>query len=965
MPRRKQNVDAYGKSWSPIDLPNLEKAIKLYERLNYLQDHFANSLSGSHNIMSQINEKTDIQNELQKLGIKLTEDQAKEVADLLKHKQRENELLDKRNKLYKQESSIDNIKYRAGIRNNNSNVSWNNVGSTIAGAYQEKYIQNQLNKNYEYFKDNSVSNNAKLITKLSQNKTINDINNSANKFSKAAGLMQIAVNAFKEGVDIFVAGIKQGFNNQVNAYESTFSNVAARTYTTNSQYLSKQRNLNNELASSGLSDNIRSSEVQQMWNKLASNGANTEAMFAQGTENVITEKILPYLDTSTVLWQQLQQSLGPTFIKQMRGINKATLEVADNTYYTEKVVNEILPLMQYLNDEAKEDAAKSAAEASGFTAAALDANYTQADVDRVAENYKTLFTSPGKVITEGTAAEKRAWIELQRLGLNPENPEDTAEIMEVLLKNEKFWADKLPETGQDLLHSSVADVAGSVVGLDLNTIRSAQNHSYEDIENAREAGNKAGELALNSGEVALNNLKQGELQSAQDKRDTWLENITNDVAYLKEKFPTWFDIIGVAVKGIVGGIAASVVGKGIGALVGSTAGGTGAGILASGGGIALGAVGTTLAMVAIPALIASGINAYQSNKNNEQTKNINNRLNNLMEQEANNGVENEMDQYVNALNKVQSRGNIGIWNADSEVGANFTKRTKMANGSWIDTETSMGDATSFTAGGKNILSAFTSLDKDTRESYGLEASMWKSGEDEAKDALNWFYSQSDSEGYNKIKTYALSNYLNHNKDKINYAQVVAALNIAAYKSGLSNEQAIAGPLSSIAGINLYSDKNDISAFLQKAGITEASKITDVYNMLGSKQVDFYLMDNKGGWLTFPDASTFKEEFNLHRLGLNRVPYDNYPALLHENETVLTASTAEELRNLVNTYRETNQQSISFDTIIQTQTAALITELRLIKASIDNLNSSPLKTTWNNNETLNNMKHIRSTNSFTN
>ena len=70
MPRKKQNVEAYGKSWSPIDLPNLEKAIKLYERLNYLQDHFANSLSGSQAIMQQINEKTDIQNELQRLGIK-------------------------------------------------------------------------------------------------------------------------------------------------------------------------------------------------------------------------------------------------------------------------------------------------------------------------------------------------------------------------------------------------------------------------------------------------------------------------------------------------------------------------------------------------------------------------------------------------------------------------------------------------------------------------------------------------------------------------------------------------------------------------------------------------------------------------------------------------------------------------------------------------------------------------------
>jgi len=63
MPIRKQNVDAFGKSWSPIDLPNLERAVKLYERLNYLQDHFAGSLSGTNKIMSQINEQAEIKEE--------------------------------------------------------------------------------------------------------------------------------------------------------------------------------------------------------------------------------------------------------------------------------------------------------------------------------------------------------------------------------------------------------------------------------------------------------------------------------------------------------------------------------------------------------------------------------------------------------------------------------------------------------------------------------------------------------------------------------------------------------------------------------------------------------------------------------------------------------------------------------------------------------------------------------------
>lgn len=93
MPIRKQNVDAFGKSWSPIDLPNLERAVKLYERLNYLQDHFAGSLSGTNKIMSQINEQAEIKEELQKLGIKHNEQELKQIIQLIQQRQNENRLM--------------------------------------------------------------------------------------------------------------------------------------------------------------------------------------------------------------------------------------------------------------------------------------------------------------------------------------------------------------------------------------------------------------------------------------------------------------------------------------------------------------------------------------------------------------------------------------------------------------------------------------------------------------------------------------------------------------------------------------------------------------------------------------------------------------------------------------------------------------------------------------------------------
>ena len=71
----------------------------------------------------------------------------------------------------------------------------------------------------------------------------------------------------------------------------------------------------------------------------------------------------------------------------------------------------------------------------------------------------------------------------------------------------------------------------------------------------------------------------------------------------------------------------------------------------------------------------------------------------------------------------------------------------------------------------------------------------------------------------------------------------------------------------------------------------------------------------------------------HRLGLSEVPYDNYVASLHEGEAVLTASTANELRNLITEYRDTTNQAVSFDAIIQAQTATLVTKFDEVVSAI--------------------------------
>ncbi len=80
-------------------------------------------------------------------------------------------------------------------------------------------------------------------------------------------------------------------------------------------------------------------------------------------------------------------------------------------------------------------------------------------------------------------------------------------------------------------------------------------------------------------------------------------------------------------------------------------------------------------------------------------------------------------------------------------------------------------------------------------------------------------------------------------------------------------------------------------------------------------------------------------WNYHRTGLNEVPYDNYPAMLHQGEAVLTSATANEIRNLVDEYRNTSKQNVQFETIIQTQTVALVDKMTEIVSTIKGINST--------------------------
>ena len=90
---------------------------------------------------------------------------------------------------------------------------------------------------------------------------------------------------------------------------------------------------------------------------------------------------------------------------------------------------------------------------------------------------------------------------------------------------------------------------------------------------------------------------------------------------------------------------------------------------------------------------------------------------------------------------------------------------------------------------------------------------------------------------------------------------------------------------------------------------------------------------------FDSAKYGLEGVEGFRYGLDYVPYDEYPALLHQGEAVLTASTATNLKNLLDEYKDMSKQSVNFDAIIQNQTTELVWKLDEIIGVIRNTGSS--------------------------
>ena len=984
-----------GKSYELIDVQNLKEANK----------QMAEMIKNQQKFIDQQDERIRNQEEISEQDREYYRNNKRNIEEMNKRLTENNKIISGWNRNIQsniinnpnKNNTLDNLMYRAS---NNQQVP-----RTIADMFRNQ-MQEGARKSVNDIYDNAVKSvvrsykrkGADFSDPAVMNKVNKDIqdkvlanaefNKITKKFGTKAELFNVAVNTFNAAIRTWVGVFKAGLNRQTETYENTFENISVRNGTTRSQYYNAQMGLNNKLGSMGLRNNIATSEIQTMWNTLANNGVKLDISNAEQTakaiETVVTQHIVPYLDTNSKDFTILNSRIGDRFIKDIRGINEYNMQVAGNSYQTQELMQEIIDQVQPMSDEALENLAQGSAEVTAMINKLTPIMGADAAKSYATQLFKTQRYSD-QISRNGSVSEKLALYGAMGKNINIYDPTQ--------------WNDFIGEAVDisQMISGWTPGYTSTLAGLITNTIGDATGETYNRIWGSK---NLSAKKLTGSGVAALTNLTAAELQKIAEGKtgafvndqnqtnkklqDVTVENLANEFAFLNEWLGNWAGVIETAIKGIgtllLTKVIGGVIGKGIGALSGlggSLSGGSG--LLGGIGALFSNPIGIGVATVGAIAGTVALINSKVSNQHEEERKsNISNRQG-TYQASIDEGLS-EAQAISNAWNDNSAIKGNGIFENGGETELGFTSREKMINGDYYTKQQSFDTFANDTEGkiqmnfsshaGGSMLEAFSWLDGDTREALGLKKDWTKSGYDEAKTALDKYRKEYKRREYNKIKTYALGKLLATNKS-IPFNYTMAALSAAVILGGHSGDEDIVGPLNDNTygfGGNVITDKKRLQEVLDANGITEAKYLTAIYKILGNKNADFYLMaKGQDKWVTFPSEEDLKSNFNLHRYGLSAVPYDEYPALLHQGEAVLTATTAAELRNLLEEYRQTSQQSVNFDNIIQTQTSALVSKIDEVIKTIEHNKIG----TFNNTDSMHksrelladSMRYMKSTKSF--
>lgn len=879
----------------------------------------------------------------------------------------------------------------------------------------------------------------------------------------AADGLQLAGKVLKQAGTELLSLARTGISNQSNAYENSFTNISVRNRTTRSQYYGAQARVNNTLSNMGLRNNIATSQVQEMWNTLASEGIQIDLADQQTTtkaiETVLTNQIVPYLDMSSSYMQKLADD-NPYIMKQVRGIGTSIQNVEGSNVvaneYLQDMMNSLTPMAELANQEI----GVQYADALGQLENLRNQGFSDSQIGELYSTLKTMVEDPYKALTSG---DTMTAIAASRMLASGKPLGDAGEWLRTYMYGFEDLANAFPEGNWASLYGGIAsNTLGGPSASTWTTMNAKNISAYQSSQ----AGRRSSSGVNYAADLATSDFSSDRNQTNKTLQNITIENLMNELSVINEWMGNWTNVIVSAIQGI-GNILLGVAGAKIG---GSLLSGKASGILGKAGsaiGTGLSNAGSTLSGVGITgsaatALGAAGVTAGIAGA----AYGISTGIGQLQEGETGLGVTNIAGGAAMGVGAglllasnpvgwiVGAAGGAALLGAKlyelatdsgdiseqlqeqtNEVMKNYQQAHNEEIDSLNETRDSLLKSNDLEEQKQILINAgiatqeeLTSAQYDNKDALVALTDQYIASQQELNGAAEELVSQlenKDNQQQNNIST-AMFDILDKNYNNMSNSDKQAASEFGKKYYSWLQEQAAAGNedaswrLNKITkkGINLLDNeftKEDLDAIMhygsnatsnelvrsfmsdsenvhnittnssvQKAlGLdssfsktdwtTAAEYITSAINNDDTETINNYLSQAKALGLTYELLSELSPELtqqlkdkgiNSYRQGINNVP-DDQLAMLHQGEAVLTASTANELRNMTDVYRETTSQTFNLDAIIQNQTSALIIKMDEIIRAITTGVSGTQSLTRNTADAKvwDSMIHMESTKAF--
>lgn len=893
--------------------------------------------------------------------------------------------------------------------NNLLNKKQQNLDNKISSK-TEQLLNDWVAKN-----GNVTQENYEQAQKYLQQSINKEFGGQALRLNVAAQGLQLAANTLKSVGQMFLGLFKQGINNQSNAYENSFTNISVRNGTTRSQYYGAQSRVNNILGDMGLRENIATSQVQEMWNTLASEGIKVDLedqkTTTQAIETILTNQIVPYLDMSSAYMQKLAND-NPNLMKQVRGIGTSIQNVEGSNVVANEYLQDMMTNLSPMGELAQQELGLQYADTLGQLEDLRNQGLSDSQIGELYSKIKGMVEDPYNTISSGDTLDRLTFSQMMA---NNEDMHDSSAWLNYLTQNLDYLSSGVGKGNRSNLTAGIyANSLGGSASL-WDTFNSKDINAIQSII----AGDRASSGVNIAANIATSAFTTDQNQTNKTLQNITLENLMNELSVVNQWMGNWTNVIVGAIQGIgniilgvagvklgsslLSGKASGILGK-AGSVIGtglSNAGSTLSGVGITGSAAtALGAAGVTAGIAGAAYGIGTGIGQLQEGETGLGVTNIaggaamgvgaglllaSNPVGwfvgaiggaallgaRLYEsanayKEAGKVVEKEFNNVADSLQQEYDTREDNLYRIKENLQDSDTleqARSELIS-SGLLTEEEINKART---ANKDALEDLT--DKYIEETGRLS--------DEANDLLDK-YSDIDAQNATNVMG-SIKDWYDEYKNVENetnfdtmYDMVKAVMESENFSNLSQSDQEFAkkqwnviqtkkteGTLDQ-ADLEWFLDRGDnghlfystvsgqaLEDFTRRAQNRGAG--VDKYNDIDANLVSQYLLpvvqaetkeeaetalkNAKAAGLsrsTYSEIQETMDKFGIesYRQGINDVPEDQL-AILHQGEAVLTASTANELRNLTDTYRETATQSYNIDAIIQNQTSALITKMNEI------------------------------------